>query len=284
MMKNSLRVGEILHILQEKPVLISGGTANQQFIARPDDRDRQVFFKSLITKIEKAEKYIFDSGQDTDLELVMSVRETATAMMEMGLFQMPFQSIWIEDPFTEIPNDRSCNFYLVEQQDDIIRLIFIQRFDEQHIPNIPRGMRIPLMIHIHALEIEINKATDQFLVCDVETVDPAHGKAYAEAIYSLKKFVVMLNTRGTVTERVGRQVERTGGDHRRRTYPYSIINHPQDRTTPTGLPRGKINYCKLVAGYNWGKNTRPPTEWRYVAAYWRGLNNPVTETKTRVIK
>ena len=54
---------------------------------------------ALAPQMERAEKFIFDSGTDNDHDFVGAVRETALEMMQAGLFHLPHPVTWIEDPF-----------------------------------------------------------------------------------------------------------------------------------------------------------------------------------------
>ena len=269
-----LHAPEILNILDSKPILISSGRTEDMQLVDKKDKVRQKLTNVFIPLIHKAEKFIFDSGSDHDKRTTDAVRETAVNMIEAKLFHMPFPLMWIEDPFTDDPDDETRNFYLVEETPREIRVQFFQRFNYAKSTGMSgRGMP-SLLMHIHPLVIDLEHPDDKFLMPTAKEIDDANGKTCAEAIYSVKKLVVSLNTKDIIIERVKRDKERTGGDFKRRTYPHSIVRVPFETggASESGASGGKRRRKHLVRGFVWGKNTRPIEQQRWIAPYWRGDN------------
>lgn len=98
-----------------------------------------------------------------------------------------------------------------------------------------------------------------------------------EVIYTIKKFLVTLNTTNHEQVKVGQGKKKgVAGllNKRRSSFAHTIIRVPEDDTPVSiGLGHGgsRIKRRKhLVRGFVWGKNTRPIEEQRWVKPYWRG--------------
>ena len=265
-----LHVADVLHILDQKPVMVCTGVIGTEEVVEHRDPRRERFLRNVIPTIHKAQKFIFDSGQDQDDRTVSAVRETAVNMIEADMFHLPHPIMWIEDPFGDDPNSIDRNFYLVTETPENIMVQFFQRF-RSGVKGMPT-----LAVHLHPMLIDLKTPSDLFQTPTATEIDDLNAKVLGEAIYSVKKLLVSLATENIVLERVRRENERTGGDFRRRTYPHSIVRIPleasgggaMDGIGGTGAKRRK----HLVRGFMWGRNTRPPAEQRWIKPYWRGDN------------
>ena len=244
----------------------------------PDAKLRQVLNSKVIKHIESAEKYIFDSGSDRDIESTNAVRSTSTAMMEGKLFHLPSKVIWIEDPFDV--DDQSekhiftgCdirNYYLCIEENDQIYVWFFHSLPPGH------GDSGKVRFSMFALPIVLDLAepSDKFGILGLDREPlPIYIKGLGEAIYSVKKFIVTLATKDSVRERVRAKPQKARIPKKFREYDHTIIRVPYDRVESEALGlggSGRKRRRHLVPGYWWGKNTRPIDEQRFIYPYWRG--------------
>jgi hypothetical protein len=223
----------------------------------------------MIAMMHEAEKFVFDSGMDRDESVTTAFRETALAMMEAGIFHLPYPMVWVEDPFPDDDPDQTRYMYLCIERD---KKIFIWFYSDLFgsIVSLPEP-----------LEINLEKPTDSFYYPTTNPHAPAFYKVASEAVYAVKKFIVTLGTRGTERATV------KGGNHalnmkpRGRKYPFTVVRIPTDYSSPIeGDEKGHGGYRRmhLVRGSIWGKNTRPVEEQRWIESYWRGREDLGTVT------
>lgn len=271
-----LLLPEVLHHLEKKPFVLCDAVGEVVVMA-PRSKLRGKFVQTFVDNAVRAVKFLFDSGSDRDEETVSAVRDTALAMLEANLFHLPFPTIWIEDPYEDVPEAMSFeftgmrNFYLACETANEIELRLVQR-----IPNEIQGVRY--MVHGARLVIDKTKPSDLFTVeggsnLEKRNLDPDLKKTFGEAIYALKKFIVTL-----ATEDVDRETRK--GKPRKESVPklyheydFTIIRTPIDRDEKGEIvfgPGGRKRRKHLVRGYVWGRLTRPLDEQRWIKPFWRG--------------
>lgn len=221
----------------------------------------------LLPLMHKAMKFIFDSGSDKDDQTTSAVRETSVNMLEAGLFHLPSPITWIEDPFDDDPTMRF--YYLCTEDETGITVHFLQSLPRDMDSHAPR-----YMVFLNTAFISFTEITDKFIIHDVKQVDPVYGNTFAEAIYSLKKFIVCLNTEDIVREKVDGKPFKAGLPKKFRQYEHAIIRVPldtfDDRYVEPGSGTGRKRRKHLVRGYTWGRNTRPVEEQRWIRPFFRG--------------
>lgn len=246
------------------------------YIPEHNDPTRKRLLQPLLVKIHQAEKFVFDSGQDHDEEQVMAVRETAVNMIEAGLFHLPFPTIWVEDPFEDAHEDARF-LYLVEETSTEI-IIHYFSFHRQSYQRTAFNASTPMpavAYHPFQLIVPLDDPADQFMVKPTPRLGdlPVFYKmALGEAVYGVKKLLVTLASANPEREMIRANRKAEG---RYRDYDRQVIRVPLETPTYDGQPgagvrhAGKPRRARLIRGYTWGKNTRPPSEQRWIAAYWR---------------
>lgn len=279
-----LMAGDVLDQLEKKPFVVLDPLHGPVILTVRSAAPIGKLVNLLTDKIHKAVKFIFDSGSDQDPETVSAVRDTAVAMIEAGFFHLPFPLILIEDPFE---NSESRNFYLCEEIDRFVRVHLIQR-----IPRKIEGVdaKVPrYMVYPNPFEIDLSEPSDLFTVVGLEKrpVEPTYEKTIGEAIYSVKKFLVALNTENLEQEKVEGRPWKASLPKKYRHYAHTIIRIPDDDTPiHTGTGRGGAGVKRrkhLVRGFIWGKNTRPKEEQRWVKPYWRGAQEVEVKERTHYV-
>ena len=101
-----LQCADILHILRNKPIVISMPNGHPAVFPASSKVRRQLL-APLLPLIHQAEKIIFDSGSDQDADTTTAIRDTSVNMLEANLFHQPFKTIWVEDPYEDNP----CQHY-----------------------------------------------------------------------------------------------------------------------------------------------------------------------------
>lgn len=268
-MSYKLHLPDLMEWLERKDI-VGSLPSGPPFPMGRKDKNKIRLANHLLPLMHKAVKYIFDSGSDQDEAAVTAVRDTAVAMMEAGLFHLPFPVIWIEDPFDE-NEGASRNYYLcVEDQGaKTIAVYFFQRLPRA-APDMPR-----YCAHVNRAIIDYSDPTDLFTIEATQRADPLQAKTYGEAIYSIKKFLVWLATDDYVREKVEGQPFKPSLPKKYRQYEHLIIRAPveMDERAPgsgAGQGTGRKRRKHLVAGYIWGKHTRPLEEQRWVKPFFRG--------------
>jgi hypothetical protein len=292
-----LHLPDLIRHLKDEPigsVFLDGQIA----ISRPRDSARPLLVSALMPKLHKAEKYIFDSGTDTDEETTNAVRETAVAMMSFGIFHLPAPLIWIEDPFSSDvdPLGAYRRYYLCSENEEGIKISAMQNVSPEELALIPpeRHKFMPRYTIVGSpCIIDPRIATDKFLILGTHAEDyvvPDMKKFCAEVVYAVKKFVVSLAAAQTVRERIEPARVRGASASARRAYAHTIVRVPSfipapSTNTGTGTPQGTgKRRMGLVSGYVWGKNTRPLEEQRWIAPFWRGNEAlGVVEPKVRIV-
>jgi hypothetical protein len=250
---------------------------------KPGDKRREQLLRPLLPLIHQAEKFIFDSGTDQDEETTTAVKSTVQAMFDFGLYHLPAPVIWIEDPFSDDqrgPADR--NYYLCTERDGIINVYFLQSID-------PTKFGKPRFYTVFAAELVLDLARPTYFAVagDSDYCAPSVEKILGEVIYSVNKFIVTMAAPQTIRERVGMPKDRASRIGRR-SYEHTIIRVPSYTPEPgsgsANGPQGKRR-MGLVAGYVWGKNTRPVSEQRWIAPHWRGdATLGLVPAKVRVVE
>lgn len=288
-----LHLPEILRHLDSKPMglFFAGG---QVVLSHPKDKQREQKFRPLIGKLHRAEKFIFDSGMDQDPETTTAVRETAVAMMELGLFHLPAPLIWIEDPFDsdKDPEGKNRFYYLCEEAPEGISVVAMQTTD----PAFPEleGL-LPAVAHKlptytvfgSIMFIDLRTPSDGFTMLGATVCPPEIKHLAGAVVYSVKKFIVTLAAQQTVRERVEPPRVRGSNSGPRRGYAHTVVRVPTYIPEPGAGeargPQGKRR-MSLVSGYVWGKNTRPLDEQRWIAPFWRGdASLGLVAPKTRIV-
>lgn len=223
----------------------------------------------LLPWMHQAKKFIFDSGSDKDEQTTAAVRETAVNMMEAGLFHLPHPITWIEDPFEDNPEMRF--YYLCKEDESGIVMIFLQGMP----PSVGGGRDQPRYILMQQPAIiDLKAVTDKFIIGGADECDSIVGNSYAEAIYSLKKFIVCLNTEDIIREKVEGRPFKAALPKKFRQYEHAIIRVPldtfDDRYVEPGTGGGRKRRKHLVRGYTWGRNTRPVEQQRWIKPFFRG--------------
>lgn len=273
-----LHLPDIMRHLKDEPLglIFMEGEA---LIVSPKERGRHSLTAGLQAAMHKAEKYIFDSGNDTDPETTTAVRETAIAMLEYGIFRLPAPVVWIEDPFYSEadPAGTHRRYYLCQEQPGGIRISMMQNIDPLVVAQLPAHARKRMPRYTltgNPCVIDLTKPDDKFCCVGAKGAIPDMAKLAAETVYAFKKFIVTLAAQQTVRERVEPPRVRGAGSSVRRDYAHTIVRvptyvpEPSDGTGETQGP-GKRR-MGLVSGYVWGKNTRPLSEQRWIAPFWRG--------------
>ena len=274
-----LQCADILHILRNKPIVISMPNGHPAVFPASSKVRRQLL-APLLPLIHQAEKIIFDSGSDQDADTTTAIRDTSVNMLEANLFHQPFKTIWVEDPYED--NPEGCrNFYLATETPTEITVRFFSKMQEM------TGMGLPeLVFHPYPLVISLVNPSDDFLVTGVERVTILYGKILSEAIYSYKKLIVTLGSTNPVVERHEAGPKR-GGDAKHREYDHQVIRVPYEYIEPgdgTGTVTGrKVQRKKLVSGYIYGRHTRPVDQQRWIKPYWRGVGDVAAPTH-RIVK
>jgi hypothetical protein len=254
----------LMEHLESRDILVAPSTGLPFVVGRKDKRPTH-----LLPLLHRAEKFIFDSGQDRDPETTAAVHETAINMLEAGLFHLPHNVTWIEDPFEHTPEMRY--YYLCKEDEEGITVIFLQGIPKEVTGG--EGPRFCLMEH--PAFISFNEARGEFEIIGAQACDPIFGTTFGEAIYSLKKFIVCLNTADIVRERVEGRPHKASLPKKFRQYEHSIVRVPLDHADGEdrggdGDGSGRKRRKHLVRGYMWGKNTRPVIEQRWIKPFFRG--------------
>ena len=283
-----LHCGSLLYALRHQPIIVTD-QFGMPSVLPVSDKTRRSLMGTLASQIHNSAKYIFDSGSDQDLETVQAVRDTAVNMMEFNLFHMPHPVMWIEDPFDDDDSGETArNYYLAREHKDRIDILFFQEVKAGMLGSVARFILYPF-----PLSIDLTAPCDEFRADINPNAMPAFLRGPSEAVYSFKKLIVTLYTRGTLTETVALPTGRQSSGTRNRSYPHQIVriplhepardpSAPRRDSTQSASPRPRR--AKLVRGYVWGFKTRPLEEQRWISAYWRNLEGgaPPQETHYQV--
>ena len=277
-----LLCSEIIHTLRYKPILISSLPDGHPIAVEASDKSRQRHLNPLISKIQQANKIIFDSGSDQDPRTTEAVKVTAVNMLEAKLFHQPYPICFIEDPYSDDP-DGQRNFYLTIEKEKSITVWFFQKLNiARHFGRMMGGKNFPdLAFHPYPLVIDLVDAKDEFRVMggpagEALGVNAMYGKILAESIYAFKKLIVTLNTENHIHEKV-RAASAKGwkGDPRNKPYDHTIIRIPSedDLGDEPGDGSGTRIYTgrrkHLVRGYLRNRS-KPLEQQTWVKPYWRG--------------
>lgn len=280
-----LMLPDLLRHLTEKSVALAMPDGPPVYV-KPGQKPHDEFIRPLVAFIHKAEKFIFDSGSDQSDEIGAAVRATAAEMIDHCIFHLPAPLVWIEDPFSDNPNETTRNYYLCREYEHEIRVHHIQSFDASVLPRAMPQRYLVFSTCVHILTTD-PKGAYSFGLPDVETHSELMREKAAEVAYAVIKFIVTLATPQTIRERVETARVRTGKSAGRRDYEHTIIRVPSYVPEPgPGEAQGTQGKRRmgLVAGYVWGKNTRPVAEQRWIAPHWRGdASVGVVPPKVRVV-
>jgi hypothetical protein len=271
-----LHAGHLIEHLQFKALLLTHPDRPPELL-EPKDKRRPKLFGDLIKRIEAAPKYIFDSGNDKDPDQMDKVRKTATAMMDFDLFHLPFPSIWVEDPFIDNPDERRYYYFMSENYQT--RRITVHHF--ARMPEFKETGEFTYVYTPYQFEKDLDITTDKWAWVGP---DPslhegtvwwdAFVQPFREAMYASTKFLVTLATTNHIAEKDPGRPFKQRIPHKFREYPHVIIRVPEYVPTKKGEKTGDGTGAKrrmhLVAGYVYGKNTRPIEEQKLILPYWRG--------------
>lgn len=274
-----LHLPDIMRHMRGEPfgvIHVDGGVD----LIEPTRKHRDRMFQPFLTDMHKAEKFIFDSGTDQDVETVSAVRSTAFAMLEHGLLHLPAPLCWIEDPFDSDTDKDGAHrlYYLCKELKTEIVVVLFQLVDPLTAAELPRSSRRALPKYTmfgNPFLISLEKPSDLFNIVGADSAVPELSRAASTAVYSVKKFLVTLAAQQTVRERVEPPRVRGVSTGPRKEYAHTVVRIPTyipERTEGTGDARGPQGRRRmgLVAGYVWGKNTRPLEQQRWIAPFWRG--------------
>jgi hypothetical protein len=226
----------------------------------------------------KAERYFFETYGDVDEDTVRAIFDTAQEMIEYGLFHLPHPLIWLEDPWpanwmdeaerltgmsppATLGHARGRQLYLLQEHED---RIVIELITASSLPGRPSDFRYQLFTIPTVISLKPGDAADW------------RAEIGTSAI-AVKQFVVTLATAQAAQER--RVSGGYGGSvpKARRSLPYTDVRIVVPQAGPSGgagLGSGDGHHARrkyhLVAGYMWGKHTRPREAQRWVAPFWRG--------------
>lgn len=277
-----LMLPDVLRHLTEKTVALLPPNGRVTLV-KPKHKLHTELVRPLLADIHRAEKFIFDSGSDQDDETGAAVRSTAAEMIEFGIFHLPAPVIWIEDPFTNIPGPPSRNYYLCYEVGEEIQIQFFQGLRPNTVPQFPQYI---MLTNFMAFSTTNPSGAYVFATSGAEAFVEPVERHMKEVVYAVIKFIVTLATPQTIRERVEAARARSGKAGRR-DYEHTIIRVPSYVPEPgPGEAQGTQGKRRmgLVAGYVWGKNTRPVAEQRWIAPHWRGdASVGVVPPKVRVV-
>lgn len=226
----------------------------------------------------RAERYVFESYGDIDEDTVKAVFDTSHEMIEYGFFHLPHPLMWLEDPWPEDWIERSAA--MVGATDE----------ERRRMGSPARGRNLYLLreradgiefYEIVAAPLKDGPQKYRFIfhaIPHVISLDPARNPIdfkgdVGTARIAIKQFVVTLETEQAVRER--RISDGYGGSvpkaHRNLGYTDVRVVIPGERGDGQGgHGDGGKRRRHLVAGYNWGKHTRPRPEQKWIKPFWRG--------------
>jgi hypothetical protein len=283
---NTLLLAHIRKYIRERYLLVGTDKITSGILGNVCARDSPHVCRELdrcLALIDESEKFVFDSGQDRDMQTVETVRETAINMMHADIFHLPHPVIWVEDPFDTRLGFKRCCYLCVERNSQIeIYSVRVDTADEMD-SSLPADQ---LAITVALVPVVINLAdpSDDYWIRghkmtggSVTNRDAKAAYIYShlhhlgEAVYGVKKLIVTLAASNTLTEHhSGRPGKSNSG--RRSRYDYTTIRVPIDNSDVESSGGGSTGKRRmsLVRGYVWGKNTRPIEEQRWVKPFWRG--------------
>lgn len=279
-----LHLPEIMEVLERKAFYVMTPEGQLLTIERKD-KSRHGLTRRLLPFMHEAQKYIFDSGSDKAPDVIETYRNTALAMLETKSFHLPYKIVWIEDPFTDdqfqAENGEDIRFYYLAIEHETEIEVF-------HISRLPKFKSIQTdiryMLSGFRMAIDLVKPDDKFTIYGIN-FEPQKdvARTAAEVVYALKKFLVAMFIKDTVRDRVPGKPYKAALPKKYRQYPFTIIRVPTDDDEADGVIReardahgfGTKKRKHPVAGYTWGRHTRPQEEWRFIAPYWRGTKEVV---------
>lgn len=275
-MSLKLHAGHLMEHLQRKPIVLFTPDAMPMPV-EAKIRSREKLTAPLIEKIDKARKYIFDSGSDREPEQLDSIRSTAISMLDFDLFHLPAPLIFVEDPFSQDP-DGMRYFYLMEEDRKSRRITvnFMARMPKQYAlmeDAIYSLFTYPFVKDLnvsddlwgwHAGQTPEELAQSPFW--------PFFEKPFTEAMYACTKFLVILSTTNHIQEKDPGKPFKQRIPYQFREYPHVHIKIPDRVSWGKGEGKGKRGPMgfQFVDGYVWGKHTRPREEQRFIYPYFRG--------------
>ncbi len=240
--------------------------------------EAEMFYKPM----QQAQRYIFESFGDVDEATVKAIHSTAEEMISAGFYHLPHKVCWIEDPwdFDTIAGvtaeklgvsvkdfaathpyfrtyvERSRAIHLAVEEPGRILIYGATINPQQPKPGSPLGV----VFHGVPLEIDISP-----------TRKPLDWtKTFATMAHALNQFIVTLATKQAVLERVPAQPWKPKQPISTRVYGHTHVTvRVAGGAGRAGEAHGRPRY-HLVAGYTWGRHTRPAEQQRWIMPYWRG--------------
>lgn len=246
-----------------------------KFAGREPELRARMAGHHLLSNIKLAEKFVFDTGQDRDRDTTEAIRETAIAMAEQNLLHLPYPKTWIEDPYEGSPDPMHRRLYYCEEKDDKIVIFVLEDYGKM-FGDIGRFAFYDVPIVIDLAESRARGKVHGTTYWPVETGMPPQfmRTLIGEVLYAVQKFLVVLATKGTETERTQRANRGSSRADDPKNWPFTVVRVPLDRSAPretwTGTGHGTPPRKHHVRGYQWGKNTRPIPEQKWIWPYWRG--------------
>lgn len=238
----------------------------------------------MYKRMFEAPKFIFESVADTDAVFVKDIHETAEEMMDFGIFRLPSQYIWVEDPVNidimqDVPDNVKAN--MKEGGADVRMFYFAEQEEDRILMWGGRSCTLP----DHRLQIEVHE--------DPTILDIRPGREYQPwtasletAMIALKHLVVTLGTDEAEKRRVTVSKGNAAKPLEKRHFEYTHIKikpkaYLPGEEVPISESTGKKRKLHFVRGYIWGRHTRPRPEQRWIKPQWRGdINLGWTQPKS----
>jgi hypothetical protein len=273
-----LHAGHLMEHLERKPIMLNLPDGPPVPLT-PKMKQREKLLGPLVPKIDKARKYIFNSGSDREPEQLDSIRNTAISMLDFDLFHLPAPIVFVEDPFDKDP-DGMRYYYLMEEDKDArtISVHFFARLRETRL--IDKDMDYTYIPY--AFFKDLNTSDDAWGWAAEKPIEqmaagspwwPLFEKPFTEAMYACTKFLVILSTTNHIQEKDPGKPFKQRIPYQFREYPHTLIKLPERVTwgkEKSGKGTGAKRSFHFVDGYVWGKNTRPREEQRFIYPYFRG--------------
>ena len=243
-----------------------------------DRMKEQRFCQDRIPRIVAAEKYFFESGNDSDEELVKAVHSTSEEMIDFGIFHLPYPSIWVEDPIDP-------NLY-VDTTPDIIQGLLQANADcrmcylaeEKGNQITIQGYKV-MPLSVTRLDFPLIEYYDNVDVIDLskDRAPVPWTESHGKMGFALRQLLVTLATPQASKEVITVSRHNETKPITERHYSHTVVRVKFDKQLAshghaegTGEGSGGKRKLHLVAGYIYGKHTRPREEQRFVQPFWRG--------------
>src|SRR6476620_9490602 len=113
---SSLKLQLVISHIEEKAFVVQNYLAGPSILPR-NDPFRLSLKRNIVPVMKAASKFIFDSGSDRNKATRDAILDTASNMVDAGLFHLPHSTVWIEDPFeNENLQPNQWHFYLCTEE------------------------------------------------------------------------------------------------------------------------------------------------------------------------